>query len=431
MAYFWQPRLMENLRTGAWLTTERIRGYSLMLLGFYVVAAVAWIALSHGLIDLHGKPLGTDFSSFYAAGSLALEGRATDVYDMAAHYAREQQIFGAGIPYYAWFYPPFFLLLAAPLALMPYPIALALWQATTLAFYLGVIGAILRPLRQARGFPAGIWILPVLAFPAIFVNLGHGQNGLLTAGLFGAVLLTLQTRPLFSGLLLGCLAYKPQFALVIPVALIVSGHWRTIAAATFAVIVLALVATLAFGTDVWFAFLASTDMSRRLLLEQGTVGFEKLQSVFAAIRMWGGGLPLAYIAQGVTSAATICGVAWIWRGRYDDNLKAATLVIAALLASPHTLDYDLTILAPALAFMTTLGFARGFRDFEINVLAAAWVSPLLARPVAVATGIPLGTIALLALYALTLRRAWHDRQTWHAGTANSRVCDIDPRGMPT
>ncbi|GAB1716886.1 MAG: hypothetical protein NTAFB05_19280 [Nitrobacter sp.] len=431
MTYFWESRFTDNLRTGAWLTVERVRGYSIMLLGFYVVAAVVWVALSHGLIDLKGKPLGTDFSSFYAAGSLALEGRAVEVYDMAAHYAREQQIFGAGVPYYAWFYPPFFLLLAAPLALMPYPLALAVWQAATFAFYLGVIGAILRPLRQARGDPAAIWIFPALAFPAIFINVGHGQNGLLTAGLFGAALLTLPTRPLLSGLLFGCLAYKPQFALVIPVALIVSGHWRTVAAATLAVIVLALIASLAFGTDVWFAFLASTDVSRRLLLEQGSVGFEKLQSVFAAIRMWGGGLSLAYIAQGLTSAATICGVAWIWRGRYDDNLKAAILIVAALLASPHTLDYDLTILAPAFAFMTTLGFAGGFRDFEINVLAAAWALPLLARTVAGATGVPLGAIALLALYALMLRRAWRDRQDWRSGTANSCVCDIDPRGLPT
>ncbi len=428
MAYFWQPRLRETIRTGAWLTAGRIRGYSLMLLGFYAVAAVVWVALSHGLVDLQGKPLGTDFSSFYAAGSLALEGRATEVYDMATHYAREQQIFGAGIPYYAWFYPPLFLLLAAPLALMPYPLALAVWQASTLAFYLGVIGAVLRPLRQARGAPAAIWIFAALAFPAVFINVGHGQNGLLTAGLFGAALLALPARPLLSGLLFGCLAYKPQFALVIPVALIVSGHWRAVAAATLTVIVLALTASLAFGTDVWFAFLASTEMSRRLLLEQGSVGFEKLQSLFAVIRMWGGGLQLAYIAQGLTSAATIWGVAWIWRGRSDGNLKAATLIIAALLASPHTLDYDLTIVAPAIAFLTALGFARGFRDFEISVLAAPWVSPLLARTVAGATGIPLGAIALLALYALALRRAWNDRQDRRAGTANSR---LHPRGLPT
>ncbi len=40
------------------------------------------------------------------------------------HYAREQQIFGPATPYYGWLYPPIFLLVAARLALLPYPLAL-------------------------------------------------------------------------------------------------------------------------------------------------------------------------------------------------------------------------------------------------------------------------------------------------------------------
>src|SRR5436305_9337080 len=109
MAHIWQP-----LRSGQWLTVSRARGYSLVVLGLSVLAVVGWIALSDGLVDRNGKPLGTDFSSFYAAGSLVLDGRAADVYDMAAHYAREQQIFGPSTPYYGWLYPPIFLLIATP-----------------------------------------------------------------------------------------------------------------------------------------------------------------------------------------------------------------------------------------------------------------------------------------------------------------------------
>ena len=91
MAHFWQ-----SLRSGEWLTPARARGYSLILLGLCALAVVGWIALSDGLIDRNGKPLGTDFSSFYAAGSLVLEGRAADVYNVAAHYAREQQYLRRG-----------------------------------------------------------------------------------------------------------------------------------------------------------------------------------------------------------------------------------------------------------------------------------------------------------------------------------------------
>ena len=91
------------------------------------------------------------------------------------------------------------------------------------------------------------------------------------------------------------------------------------------------------------------------------------------------------------------------------DLKAALLVIATLLASPHVLDYDLVILAVAIAFAVSAGFADGFRSYEISLLAAAWIVPLLSRGVASVTGIPLGLLVLLTLYVFTLRRAMLDR----------------------
>jgi hypothetical protein len=180
-------------------------------------------------------------------------------------------------------------------------------------------------------------------------------------------------------------------------------------AAGATVIVLMGAATLAFGTDIWWAFAASTATARKVLLEQGDVGFEKLQSAFAAIRMWGGGVPLAYVVQGAASVAAIGGVAWIWRTSSDRELKAALLMTATLLASPHALDYDLTILGPAMAFFIASSWPNGFRDFDICVLAAAWIVPLLARGIAGATGIPLGLIAIAALYVLTMRHALRHR----------------------
>jgi alpha-1,2-mannosyltransferase len=400
MTHIWQ-----GLRSGRWLTAVRARGYSLILLGVYAIAVVGWIALSDGLIDRNGKPLGTDFSSFYAAGSLVLDGRAGDVYDIALHYAREQQIFGGATPYYGWLYPPIFLLIATPLAFMPYPLALAIWQGGSFAFYLAAIAAILRQQRRDGGAIAHIWLPAAAAFPAVFINLGHGQNGFLTAALLGAALVALPRRPILAGILFGLLAYKPQFAVIIPVALLASGQWRTILAAGATVIALAAATYVAFGPDLWWSFVASTETSRKLLLEQGDVGFEKLQSVFAAVRMWGGGVTLGYIVQGAASVVAVCSVAWIWRSSTDRDLKAALLLVATLLASPHVLDYDLMILAPAIAFMVAAGAARGFRDDEITLLAAAWMVPLLARGIAGSTGIPLGLTTVLTLYALMMRRA--------------------------
>jgi alpha-1,2-mannosyltransferase len=403
MAHFWQ-----GLRSGVWLTPARARGYSLILLSLSVVAVVGWIALSDGLIDRNGKPIGTDFSSFYAAGSLVLEGRAGDVYNMAAHYAREQQIFGTATPYYGWLYPPIFLLLAAPLASMPYPVALAVWQVSTFVLYLAVIGVIVDRMGK-RGMAIGpTWLAVAVGFPAVLINLGHGQNGFLTAGLFGAALLALPAHQLLAGALFGLLAYKPQFALVVPVALLAAGQWRAVVAAGITVMALVGITGLVFGVDLWLAFAASTETSRKLLLEQGDVGFEKLQSVFAAVRMWGGGIPLAYATQGIVSVVVLCGTAWTWHSDCDRDLKSALLVVATLLASPHVLDYDLVMLALAIAFTVSAGSAGGFRDYEISLLAAAWIVPLVTRGIAGVTAIPLGLLVLLALYGFGLRRATQD-----------------------
>ncbi len=408
MTHIWQ-----GLRSGDWLTAARARGYSLILLAICVIAIAAWIAMSDGLIDRNGKPLGTDFASFYAAGSLVLDGRAADVYDMALHAAREQQIFGTATPYYAWLYPPIFLLLATPIALLPYGLALAVWQISSFALYLSVIGIIVRRMRIRVDAIRATWLPVAAAFPAVFINLGHGQNGFLTAGLFGAALLALAKRPVLAGILFGVLAYKPQLALVVPIALLAAGQWRAVIAAGVTVMALVAITSLLFGPDLWIAFAASTETSRKLLLEQGDVGFAKLQSVFAAARMWGGSIPLAYAVQGLVSAAAICGTAWTWHSAGHRDVKAALLVVATLLASPHVLDYDLVILALAIAFTVSAGVESGFGDYEISVLAAAWIVPLLSRGVAGLTAVPLGLLVVLALYFCTLRRAMRD----NAGSA--------------
>ncbi len=401
--------MWQALRSGQWLTASRARAYSLIMLGLSVLAIAGWIALSDGLVDRNGKPLGTDFSSFYAAGSLVLDGRAAELYDMATHYAREQQIFGASTPYYAWLYPPVFLLIATPLAAMPYPLALVVWQAASFALYLAVIGRIVRGMKMPATAQAPLWLLIAAAFPAVLVNLGHGQNGCLSAGLLGAALLALPSRPVAAGVLFGLLAYKPQLAIVIPIALLAAGQWRTILAAGLTVTALVCISSLLFGTELWFAFSASMETSRQLLLEQGDVGFTKLQSVFAAVRLWGGGIPLAYAMQAVASVAVMCGVAWTWRSTVDNDLKAALLAVATLLASPHVIDYDLTILAVAIAFFARHGFTTGFRDYEISILGAAWIAPLLARGVA----------------------GSHRRTAWAADAARALRGDFASRGLRT
>ena len=46
---------------------------------FSDTSCIAWlVATGHGTLDRYGRPLGTDFSDVYAAGRMALEGRAAE-----------------------------------------------------------------------------------------------------------------------------------------------------------------------------------------------------------------------------------------------------------------------------------------------------------------------------------------------------------------
>ncbi len=398
MAHFWQ-----GLRSGEWLTPARARGYSLILLGLYVLAVAGWIASSDGLIDRNGKPLGTDFSNVYAAGELTWQHHAAEAYQPGLQHAAEKAVFGGReVPFYGWHYPPFFFAVAVTVAAMPYGWGLSIWLATSLLAYLAAMRAIL---------PRPETLLIAAAFPAVFVNIGHGQNGFLTAALLGGALHLLDRRPWLAGVLIGLLTYKPQFGMLIPIALLAGGRWRTIGAAVTTIAGLLALSFVTLGGDVWHAFANSMTFTQTVVLEQGGTGWEKIQSIFSAVRMWGGSVQLAYAMQIALAALLAASLAWLWHSDAAFELKAAALAVGSLLATPYVLDYDLVVLGLAIAYFARLGLRQGFRPWEISLLAAAWIAPLLSRGLAEFTAMPLGLLVLLALYAFILRRAARDHNS--------------------
>lgn len=405
MTHIWQG-IWHGLRSGAWLTSARARGYSLLLLGICIVAISGWIALSDGLIDRNGKPIGTDFSNVYAAGSLTWQGRPADAYVPALQHAAEKAVFGGReVPFYGWLYPPFFFVVAVLVAAVPYGWGLAIWLAASFTAYLAVMRAIL---------PRPETLLIAAAFPAVFVNIGHGQNGFLTAALLGGALHWLDRRPWLAGVLIGCLAYKPQFGVLIPVALLAGGRWSAIGAAAVTVAALVAVSLATLGGGVWHAFADSMNFAQGVVLEQGGIGWEKIQSVFSAALMLGAGVQLAYAAQITLALMLAACLAWLWRSDAAFELKASALASGSLLATPYLLDYDLVVLAVAIAYLARHGLRRGFEPWEISLLAAAWLVPLLSRGIAGVSGIPIGFPVLLLTFVCTLRRAHGDRKVLNA-----------------
>jgi hypothetical protein len=394
--------IVDAMRRGHFVNAERLRLIPSALLLGYCIALVVLFASAHGTTDYNGRPLGTDFSNVYAAGKAVLHGDPTAPFDPVSQYAQEQAQFGHATPFYGWHYPPYFLLIATPLAYLPYLWALVIWQLATLALYLVALRALLRaaPWEISRHH----WFLLALAFPAVFVNLTHGNNAFLTTALLAAALACLDKRPLLAGVLFGLLAYKPQFVVMIPVALLAGRRWRTLAGGAVTILALSLVVTAIFGIDIWRAFLTSTHFARTVVLEQGNTGFEKIQSVFAWTRLWGGSVALAYVMQGIASVCVAAALFAVWGRSAAFADKAAMLCLAAILATPYCLDYDLVALAPAIGLLAVQGLVQGFRPYEKTMLAVLWLVPIATRGVAGATFLPIGVWAMLATTFLV---AWH------------------------
>lgn len=348
-----------------------------------------------------------DFVSFWTAGLLALEGHATDAYQSVPHFAKQIALSGdATWGYLAFFYPPFFLLLCAGLALAGYKSALVLWLIATLAGYVAATRALL-PKDWRTGEPA--WLL-FLGYPAVMVNAGYGQNGFLSASLLGGAAIWLDRRPVLAGICLGCLAYKPQLGIIVPLALAAAGRWRCFASAAATVVVLSAAATFVFGPDIWSAFFAGMADARRNWMEPVNELYLRLWiTVYGALRLHGSPLLLAYALQAVVTitAATLLVRALLRRppGARSGRAEIAAVAACVPFCSPFLLEYDLVILAIPMAWLLAEGLRAGFRRGEYAALALAYFAPAFFKIEAFDYAIrPIVIVSSAALFTVVLRR---------------------------
>jgi hypothetical protein len=385
---------MPVLSHAPWLHRARIFGWSGVLLITELLAAVFLVTWTHGIFAPIAPPTTTDFVSFYAAGKLVLAGAPALAYDQAAHYAAEIAATAPGIEYQFFFYPPVYLLLCAPLALLPYLASFVLFQATTLALWLVVARRVL----AARGW---IWSLPVLAYPAVFWTIGFGQNAMLTASLLGAVTLLVDARPRTAGLLLGLLCYKPHLAALAPLALAAGGYWRAFNAAALTVAAAVALSIATFGLASWHAYFSEL-ATARAVYETGRIELAAYVTPFGAALLLGLAPAFAYAVQLVATVAVATIVFWIWLRDSDPACRGAALAAGILLSVPLALLYDLMIAAVAMLWLVRIASREGFLPWEKLLLAGCYLMPLACRYVGEGLGIPIAPLAPIALLGLAV-----------------------------
>lgn len=340
----------------------------------------------------------SDFINYWMAGRLAVAGDVSLLFDPYAYYARLQEMFGADYNPHNWSYPPHAILLSWPLGFLAYKPAMAAFLGLTLAFFL-VAAEIFRRRFAPLADPALYWTAQIVF---VAVNIVTTQNGFLTGGLLLLVLSTYDRRPWLAGLCLGVLTIKPQLGLLVPVMLLFSRQWATIAWAGFFTILFVALSGIAFGVESWKAYVEVV-----VPYQHGVMtGWEgamlvMMPTVSSGLRQIGIDSQTALAFQ--TAFNVLClpvALFALWKARAGGLAMVAAFVFGSFLAAPYSFNYDTGAMVVACAALAALPGAPG----DSRRLFAAFLCLLPATVMFFGIlGLPIAPLLILAGLILWIR----------------------------
>jgi alpha-1,2-mannosyltransferase len=204
-----------------------------------------------------------------------------------------------------------------------------------------------------------------------------------------------------AGIILGVLVYKPNFFLLIPLALIAGRYWRTLGATLISAGVLTLASGLVLGWETWTAFWHIRHVPLQALA-QGIASLAKMPTIFAATLMAGGGLTAAYCLQGLVMALSAGAVIWTWWQKTEMALRVSVLTLGTLLFTPYGSEYELVRLAIPLAWIGWAGCRAGWTRGAKIFLILGWITPFISRFLAEGQVVQITPLILLVLLYLNL-----------------------------
>lgn len=183
-----------------------------------------------------------DFLYFYAFARAGLTQGFVHLYDPLAQAAAVHSI-APQAPFYEVVNPPPFAWLLAPLAVLPYPVALGAWTA------LMVVAATLTWWLLGAGEDRLIFALMWLGFLAAYIVVVSAPLApLVMVSLALAWRFMRDQREVAAGLVLAVGLLKPNLVLLVPFALLAAGHRRLFTAWVSAALVMVIASALTLGS---------------------------------------------------------------------------------------------------------------------------------------------------------------------------------------
>ncbi|MGN7979971.1 glycosyltransferase family 87 protein [Burkholderia sp. 22313] len=391
-------------RCAQWLTADRIVPYSCIMLLLSVAFLITWAVVTDAFTSQATARPGVDFSVFWTASQLVLQGHAAATYDPVFFSHAEVARFGAYMGHQSlpWLYPPTMLLFVAPIALVPFLPAFFLFFAGSLLCY---AYAVLRlsGLRTYLPVPRAA-ALVVLAYSGVFWSILYGQNSVLTAGIAALAMVCLGRRPILAGVLIGLLAIKPQMAMVFPFVLIATRAWRTFAAAAVATTLFTAASIALAGTESLTGLAHAMSIVRGMHFTLPAYWFVS-PTPFAALRLSGASIPVALAVQAAVGLLAIAAAVQVWRRTADMRLRGAALAVATLLTTPYLWHYELAWLGIAVFCMIAHGLDEGWLPGDQIVIVIAWLLPVFEVFNRISKLPQFGPVVLLAILFVVVRRA--------------------------
>jgi hypothetical protein len=184
-----------------------------------------------------------DFRLYYAGAQVGLRYGWHHIYDSALDQEAVRNLHPAG-PWFALLTPPPITWLMVPLTYLPYLWAYVIWVAV---LGLALLGAFLLATPE-WGRLRLLYFLGIASLYPFAFTVYEGQASALSAiAVLVCWRLLRSNREVWAGLALSLMLLKPHLAVLVPVALLCSGHWKTVAAWAGAVSVMVLLSVASLG----------------------------------------------------------------------------------------------------------------------------------------------------------------------------------------
>ncbi len=364
-----------------------------------------------------GRPMGSDFVQFYAAGKLLNQHQPAVIYDIPAFTELQHQVVPEMAPtqMLVFGYPPVVSELFRPFALLPYRWAYCVWLVFSLTIYASSLWLLFRTLLRASYRRTAF----LLALSAPMYTLETWIGGQLSVVGFFAVVLFLccfeKRWPVVAGLALGLTTYKPSLMAIPAAVMILGGCWHMLAGLSIssAMMILGSVATSGVnGFWMWILRLrvfSAYATSNEAILRR--TKYVDLNSFFTVLL---GASSVERAIAAIATSAVFLILAWNWwRSRHQAHevqryLWAATLAWTMLI-NIYVPVYDTILLVPAAALLARSLADRGPREqMSLQVwVIALWLVPWLTQSWADYLRLQILTLALVGFgyWALKLARA--------------------------